>query len=163
VERWVGLYSVESAADSSADESTEVSGELLLTDSCRSIPKPMVYKAQPLESKILHQHNYQSHHRFYQSNPSNNNAFHRFLPCSCLRHAWRCRRPFYVFCVTMELHSWAIWSILKSVLCRGHRGLIWGRQWRPCCRWGAYCRNTSCWAVVSWRQEGDWVLGPEGP
>jgi len=61
----VGLYSVESAADSSADESTEVSGELLLTDSCRSIPEPMVYKPQPLESKILHQHNYQSRHRHY--------------------------------------------------------------------------------------------------
>jgi len=29
----VGLYSVESVADSLADESTEVSGELLLTDS----------------------------------------------------------------------------------------------------------------------------------
>jgi len=64
----VGLYSVESVADSSSDESTEVSAELLLTDSCRSIPEPMVYKAQPLESKILHQHNYQLHLRHYQSN-----------------------------------------------------------------------------------------------
>jgi len=45
----VGLYSVESVADSSADESTEVSRELLLTDSGRNIPEPMVYKAQPLE------------------------------------------------------------------------------------------------------------------
>jgi len=49
----VGLYSVESVADSSADESTEVSGESLLTDPTRSIPEPTVYKAQPLESKIL--------------------------------------------------------------------------------------------------------------
>ena len=61
----MGLYSVESVADSLADESTEISGESLLTDSGWSIPEPMVYKAQPLESKILHQHNYQSHHRHY--------------------------------------------------------------------------------------------------
>ena len=54
VERQVGLYSVESAADSSADKSTEVSGEALLTDASRSIPEPMVYKAQPLESKVPH-------------------------------------------------------------------------------------------------------------
>ena len=50
----MGLHSVESVADSSADESTEVSGGLLLTDPSRSILEPMVYKAQPLESKILH-------------------------------------------------------------------------------------------------------------
>jgi len=62
----VRLYSVDSVADSSADESMEVSGESLLTDSCRSIPEPMVYKAQPLESRILHQHNYQSHRCHYQ-------------------------------------------------------------------------------------------------
>jgi len=31
-------------ADSLADESTEVSRESLLTDSCWSIPEPMVYK-----------------------------------------------------------------------------------------------------------------------
>jgi len=36
----VGLYSVELAADSLAGESTEVPGESLLTDSCRSIPSP---------------------------------------------------------------------------------------------------------------------------
>jgi len=50
----VGLYSVESVADSSADESTEVFGESLLTDSTRNIPEPMVYKVQLLQSKILY-------------------------------------------------------------------------------------------------------------
>jgi len=64
----VELYSVESVADSSADKSTEVSRESLLTDPTWSVPEPMIYKAQPLESKILHQHNYQLHHRHYQSN-----------------------------------------------------------------------------------------------
>ena len=64
----MGLYSVESVADSSADESREVSGEPLLIDSPQSILEPMVYKAQPLESKIFHQHNYQSHHHHYQPN-----------------------------------------------------------------------------------------------
>jgi len=78
----MGLYSVESVADSSADESTEVFGESLLTDPSRSIPEPMVYKAHLLESKILHQHNYQSHHRHYQSNQPNN-VFDCFLPCLC--------------------------------------------------------------------------------
>ena len=82
----MGLYSVESVADSAADESTEVSGESLLTDSCRSIPEPMVYKVQPLESKVLHQHNYQSHHCHYQSNQPNN-VFHRFFSCSCLHQS----------------------------------------------------------------------------
>ena len=62
------LYSVESAADSAADESTEVSGGSWLTDPVRSVPEPMIYKAQPFESKILHQHNYQLHHRHYLSN-----------------------------------------------------------------------------------------------
>ena len=47
------LYSVESVADSLADKSTEVSGESLLADLTRSIPEPMLYKAQPLESRIL--------------------------------------------------------------------------------------------------------------
>jgi len=61
----VGLYSVESVADSLADESTEVFGESWLTDPSRNIPEPVIYKAQPLESKTLHQHNYQSHHRHY--------------------------------------------------------------------------------------------------
>ena len=54
--------------NSAADESTEVSGGSWLTDPVQSVPEPMIYKAQPLESKILHQHNYQSHHRHYQSN-----------------------------------------------------------------------------------------------
>jgi len=58
VERQVRLHSVESAADSLADESTEVSRESLLTGPARSILEPMVYKAQPFESMILHQHNY---------------------------------------------------------------------------------------------------------
>jgi len=36
---------------------------------------------QAFESKILHQHNYQSHHHCYQSY-SANNVFHCFFPCS---------------------------------------------------------------------------------
>jgi len=79
------LYSVESVADSLADESTEVSGKLLLTDPTRNVLEPTLYKAQPLESKFLHQHNFQSHHRHYQSNQPNN-VFHRFFPCPCLCH-----------------------------------------------------------------------------
>jgi len=64
----VGLHSVESVAHSLADESTEVFRESLLTDFSWNIPAPMVYNVQPLESKILHQHNCQSHHCHYPPN-----------------------------------------------------------------------------------------------
>ena len=67
----MGLYSVESAADSLADESTEVFKGSLLTDTSWSIPEAMVYKAQLLESEIPHQHNHHLHHCYYQSNPTN--------------------------------------------------------------------------------------------